>query len=70
VCTSDDQLPGNAPEALRMLESALDYLNGPLTGELPAGARGEALVGVALPGPPPRLGAARGAGAVAVRRGA
>jgi hypothetical protein len=45
VCTSDDQLPGNAPEALRMLESALDYLNGPLTGELPAGARGEALVG-------------------------
>jgi hypothetical protein len=68
VCTSDDQLPGNAPEALRMLESALDYLNGPLTGELPAGARGEALV--ALGGASARLGAARGAGAVAVRRGA
>jgi hypothetical protein len=68
VCTSDDQLPGNAPEALRMLESALDYLNGPLTGELPAGARGEALVGRAGAGG--GLGAAQGAGAVAVRRGA
>jgi hypothetical protein len=29
MCTPDDQLPGNAPDALRMLESALDYLNGP-----------------------------------------
>jgi hypothetical protein len=57
VCTSNDQLPGNAPEALRMLESALDCLNGPLTGELAAGARGEALVALARASA--KLGAAR-----------
>src|SRR5260370_24352354 len=34
---------GDVPEALRMLDAALDYLNGPLTGDLPAGAHGEAL---------------------------
>jgi uncharacterized protein DUF222 len=57
MCMPDDQLPGNAPEALRMLESALDYLNGPLTGELPTGAHGEALVALARASA--KLGAAR-----------
>jgi Domain of unknown function (DUF222) len=43
MCTQGDALPGDAAEALRMLDSALDHINGPLTGELPAGAHGEAL---------------------------
>jgi len=44
VCTRGEALPGDAAEALRMLDAALDYLNGPLSGELPAGAHGEALL--------------------------
>jgi len=43
MCTEGDQKPGGVTEALHMLDSALDYLNGPLTAELPAGAHGEAL---------------------------
>jgi hypothetical protein len=37
-------MPGDTAEALRMLDAALNYINGPLTGELPAGAHGEALL--------------------------
>jgi hypothetical protein len=44
MCTHGDAKPRDAAEALRMLEAALDYLNGPLTGELPQGAHGEALL--------------------------
>jgi len=47
MCTHGDQVPGSALKALRMLDSALDYLNGPLTGELPAAAYGETLVTLA-----------------------
>ncbi len=44
MCTGGDALPGGAAEALRMLDAALDYLNGPLSGELPPGAHGDALL--------------------------
>jgi hypothetical protein len=37
-------VPSSFPEALRMLDVALDYLNGPFTGDLPASANGDALV--------------------------
>jgi hypothetical protein len=43
MCTYGDQAPGSVREALRMLDGALDYLNGPLSGDLPAGSHGEAL---------------------------
>jgi hypothetical protein len=43
MCIEGDQKPGSVTEALHMLDSALDYINGPLTAELPAGAHGEAL---------------------------
>src|SRR5262249_61231185 len=36
-------MPGGVTEAVRMLDAAVDYLNGPLAGDLPAGAHGEAL---------------------------
>src|SRR5438552_7544596 len=57
VCTPGDALPGNAAEALRMLDAALDYINGPLSGELPAGEHAEALA--ALGRVSGKLGAAR-----------
>jgi hypothetical protein len=38
-----DQMPGGVMEALRILDAALDYINDPLTGELPASVHGEAL---------------------------
>jgi hypothetical protein len=44
MCTDGDAVPADAAEALRMLDGALDYINGPLSGELPPGASGEALL--------------------------
>jgi hypothetical protein len=43
MCSEGDQVPGDMAEALRMLDAALDYINGPLPGGLPAGASGEAV---------------------------
>src|SRR3954447_697773 len=57
MCTRGDALPGGTQEALRMLDAALDYINGPLSAELPAGAHGEALA--ALGRVSAKLGAAR-----------
>jgi hypothetical protein len=57
MCTEGDQKPAGVTEALRMLDAALDYINGPLTGDLPAGAHGEALA--ALGRITAKLGAAR-----------
>jgi hypothetical protein len=57
MCTRGDALPGGTQEALRMLDAALDYINGPLSGELPDGAHGEALA--ALGRVSAKLGAAR-----------
>jgi hypothetical protein len=64
MCTAGEKSPGSVTPgtmsgALRMLDAALDYLNGPLTGELPAGAQG--------PGHR-EAGRRPGAGAIAVRR--
>jgi hypothetical protein len=42
--TQGDQVPGDAKEALRMLDCALDYLNGPFGAELPPAALGETLL--------------------------
>jgi hypothetical protein len=48
MCTAGDAMPGMTPGnmsgALRMLDAALDYINGPFSGELPAGGHGEALL--------------------------
>jgi hypothetical protein len=57
MCTKGDQVPGDAKEALRMLDSALDYINGPFGAELPPAALGETLV--ALGQVSDRLAAAR-----------
>jgi hypothetical protein len=43
MCTGGDGVPEDLAEALRVLESALDFINGPLTGDLAAGADGAAL---------------------------
>src|SRR5258708_4618686 len=43
MCTEGDQKPAGVMEALRMLDATLDHINGPLAGELPAGAHGGAL---------------------------
>src|ERR1051326_2923389 len=42
--TPGDMTPGDMAEALRMLDAALDYVNGPFSGDLPAGAYGETLL--------------------------
>ena len=57
MCTRGDGVPGDVAEALRALESALDFINGPLTGDLPAGASGEALAALGRVGG--KLAAAR-----------
>jgi hypothetical protein len=44
MCPKGDQMPGDAKEALHMLDSALDYINGPFGAELPPAALGETLV--------------------------
>jgi hypothetical protein len=44
MCMKGDQVPGDAKEALRMLDSALDYLNGPFGAEVPPALLGETLV--------------------------
>jgi|tagenome__1003787_1003787.scaffolds.fasta_scaffold20976279_2 hypothetical protein len=44
MCTQGDEVPGDAKEALRMLDCALDYLNGPFGAELPPAALGETLL--------------------------
>jgi hypothetical protein len=57
MCTHGDAKPRDTTEALRMLDGALDYLNGPLSGDLPAGASGEALLALGRAGA--KLAAAR-----------
>jgi hypothetical protein len=57
MCSQGEALPGDVAEALRMLDAALDYINGPLTGDMSAGADREALV--ALGRVSAKLGAAK-----------
>jgi hypothetical protein len=59
MCSRGEALPGDAAQALRMLDAALDYLNGPLSGELPPGAHGDVLL--ALGQASAKLAAARSA---------
>jgi len=40
VCTGGEQVPGSVAEAVRMMETAVDFLNGP---DLPVSAHGEVL---------------------------
>jgi hypothetical protein len=43
LCATDDQAPGTVFEALRMMDAALDALNGPAGSELPLAVHGEVL---------------------------